>query len=293
MHAARSAQLIVAAFLMFTQQVTAQDSARVIHLWQNGAPGFENRKSEPEQAKDYWVKNVHNPSVSVFLPPKGKANGAAVIICPGGGHRLLVHDAEGVEPARFLNELGVTAFVLKYRLAREENSPYELFKTSAEDATRALRLVRSRAKEFNIDTSRIGMMGFSAGGEVVTGVAYSDGNAAKQAKDEVDKQSAKVNFQVLIYPGPGGVPDKIDRNAPPAFLLAANNDPCCADPVVKILQLYREAKVPVEVHLYAQGSHAFNMGNRSQLRSIQTWRQRLADWLRDNNILEPGAFKAE
>src|SRR5688572_29258656 len=106
MHALRIAQLIVAALFILTQQLFAQDSARVIHLWQNVAPGFEDRKNEPEEAKEYWVKNVHNPSVSVFLPPKGKSNGAAVIICPGGGHRLLVHGAEGVEPAKFLNELG-------------------------------------------------------------------------------------------------------------------------------------------------------------------------------------------
>src|SRR5579863_9656141 len=90
----------------------------VIHLWTNGAPGFENRRDEPEQTKDYWVRNINNPSITVFLPPKDKANGAAVLIFPGGGFRELVFNAEGAEPARFLNHLGVTAFVLKYRLPR-------------------------------------------------------------------------------------------------------------------------------------------------------------------------------
>src|ERR1051325_5405087 len=90
-----------------------------IPLWANGAPGFEERRKEPEQTGDYWVKNVHNPSLTVFAAPKDKANGAAVLICPGGGHRELVFKSEGTEPARYLNDLGITAFVLKYRLARE------------------------------------------------------------------------------------------------------------------------------------------------------------------------------
>ncbi|MDQ6812155.1 MAG: alpha/beta hydrolase, partial [Bacteroidota bacterium] len=109
----------------------------VVPLWQNGAPGFESRKNEPEEAKEYWVKNIHNPSIAVYLPPKEKRTGAAVVICPGGGHRLLVYNAEGVEPALFLNTLGVTAIVLKYRLAREENSPYSLDKHLRQDAYRA------------------------------------------------------------------------------------------------------------------------------------------------------------
>src|SRR4051812_24479298 len=91
-----------------------------ISLWKNGAPGFESRRDEKEQAKDYWIKNIHDPSVTVFMPPKDKATGAAVVVCPGGGHRLLVYKAEGVEPAEYLNSIGVAAFALKYRLGREE-----------------------------------------------------------------------------------------------------------------------------------------------------------------------------
>jgi acetyl esterase/lipase len=258
---------------------------QVIPLWENGAPGFENRKNEPEQAKDYWVKNIHNPTLTVFVPPAGKANGTAVVVCPGGGHRLLVYKAEGVEPAEYLSQLGVTVFVLKYRLAREENSPYSLDIHPREDALRAMRLVRSRAKEWSLDTNKIGMLGFSAGGEVVAAVAYLPASWNSAAKDPIDRMNGKPNFQMLVYPGPLGIPDKIPADAPPAFLLAANDDPCCAVTTANLLMRYREAKIPVEAHLYTKGDHGFNMGNRSKLQSIKSWPQRMADWLSDNGYL--------
>ena len=194
-------------------------------------------------------------------------------------------NAEGVEAAAFLNRIGVAAFVLKYRLVREENSPYK-FDHVKQDAYRAMRLVRSRAKEWGVDVNRLGMLGFSAGGEVVAMVAYGDGNGDKNAKDPVDRENGKPDFQMLVYPGPSFIPETISTDAPPAFLLAANDDPCCSGSVVEILNKYRAAKVPIEVHLYTQGNHAFNMGNRSQLNSIKTWPQRMADWLGDNGYLK-------
>ncbi len=264
----------------------AQDHAQQISLWPNGAPGFEKLRNQPEQAQDYWVKNINNPSITVYLPPKNKATGTAVIICPGGGHRLLVFNAEGVEPAVFLNNLGVAAFVLKYRLARDSNSPYSLNIHPREDAYRAMRFVRSHAREWNLDTNRIGIMGFSAGGEVADMVAYADGKGNLNAPDPVDRLNGKPNFLILIYPGPLAIPEVVPADAPPAFLLAANDDECCSGSTVNLLQKYRAAKVPVEAHILAHGNHGFNMGNRSKLNSVKTWPQRLADWLADNHWLE-------
>ena len=265
------------------QQVTPPQQ---IYLWINGAPGFENRKDEPEEAKDWWIKNIHNPSIIAYFPDKEKANGTAIVICPGGGHRALVYNSEGKDAALFLNSLGITAFVLKYRLFREENSPYTLEKDVKMDAYRAMRLVRHRAKEWNIDTAKIGMMGFSAGGEVVSLIAYQSGLDNVLTKDSIDKLNGKPNFQILIYPGPLGVPDSVTADAPPAFLLAANNDECCSEPIIKLLKAYRSAKAPVELHLYSVDKHAFNMGYRSTFASIKGWPQRLADWLHDNGYIK-------
>ena len=177
----------------------AQDTPQVIHLWKNGAPGFEYKKDEPEMAKDWWVRNINNPSITVFLPPKEIANGTAVLICPGGGFLNIVYDAEGKDAAKYLNSLGVTAFVLKYRLFRMENSPYKQ-EHPTQDIFRAMRLVKSRAKEFNIDTARLGVMGFSAGGEVSGWVSYRFKENHSNNADDIDKLSARPSFQILIYP---------------------------------------------------------------------------------------------
>ena len=209
-----------------------------------------------------------------------------MVICPGGGHRLLVFNAEGDDPARYLASLGVTAFALKYRLGREQGSPYSIEKHAREDGLRAMRLVRSRAREWNLDPKRIGMMGFSAGGEVVSMVAFGSGKDDPAPVDEIDRADARPNFLIMIYPGPLFIPEVVAADAPPAFLLAANDDQCCSPPVMKLLDRYRVAKVPVEAHLYSQSGHGFNMGNRSKLASIKTWPQRMADWLADNHWLD-------
>lgn len=264
--------------------LSTQMSPPVIPLWEHGVPGFESRKDIPEQAKDWWVKSINNPSLTVFVPPH--PNGCAIVIAPGGGHSQLVYTAEGVDAATFLNSLGVTAFVLKYRLAREEGSPYKLESCVPEDAYRAIRQVRFRAKEYGIDPKRVGILGFSAGGEVVSMVAYGDGTGNQIAHDDIDKVNGKPNFQMLVYPGPLGLPDVVPPDAPPAFFTAAVDDDSPANSIMKMLPKFKAAKVPIEVHLYAQGGHAFNMGQRTTLQTLRTWPQRLADWLADSGYLK-------
>ena len=277
--------IFISVFFLLSYILLAQQNKNIIPLWKNGAPGFENKKNEPELAKDWWVKNINNPSLTVYLPPQENANGTAVIICPGGGHRELVFNAEGKEAAEYFNSIGITAFVLKYRLFREENSPYTKENTLS-DGRRAMRLVRQQAAQWNLDTTKIGLMGFSAGGELAGWVAFDKSSEIIDAPDSIDKKKCKIDFLLLVYPGPLAVPDTITNDAPPLFMIAANDDECCSQPVVQLLQLYRKAAVKTEVHLYTQGKHGFNMGNRSTLKSINTWPQRMGDWLEDSGYLK-------
>ena len=278
---------ILCAFLCLPAAVVLADEPQVVPLWPNGPPGFESRRDEQEVAKDYWVKNIHNPSITVFLPPKEKSTGAAVVICPGGGHRELVYNAEGVDAARYLNSIGVAAFALKYRLGREQGSPYSIEKHAREDGVRAMRLVRARAQEWNVDPARVGIMGFSAGGEVASMVAFGAGEGDAKAADPVEQLSSRPDFLVMIYPGPLGIPAVIPPTSPPAFLIVANDDRGAARVIASLFQKYRDARVPVEAHIFARGGHAFNMGKRSKLATLKSWPQRLADWMADNEILSP------
>jgi acetyl esterase/lipase len=210
-----------------------------------------------------------------------------VIIVPGGGHRQLGFIGEGVEPAKFMNDLGITAFVLKHRLPREANSPYSLDIHPRQDIQRAMRLIRSRAAEWNLDPKRIGAMGFSAGGETVAMLVYSPSAGDPQAADPIDRVECRCDFQISVYPGPVGIPaGSIPADAPPAFFLVANDDQSHVGAVLDQVTKYEQAKRPVECHLYAKGGHGFTMGTRSKLASIQSWTQRLADWLADSGLLK-------
>jgi len=270
--------------LLLPALLMAAPAPEVIHLWPNGAPGFESRKDEPEQAKDYWVKNIHYPSVTVFRPEPGKANGCAVVVAPGGGFRELVFYAEGEQAAAALTKLGVTVFALKYRLPREAGSPYTMEHVK-QDAYRAIRLVRSRAQEFGIDPHRVGMLGFSAGGAVVLMVGFDRGDGAVAAVDPIDRQNGRPDFLMMVYPG-GDAPQVVPHDAPPAFLVCADDDEYGCDKVtMAIVERYRAARVPVELHLIARGKHAFNMGDRSEFLAIRHWPDRMADWLADRGLL--------
>jgi acetyl esterase/lipase len=209
-------------------------------------------------------------------------------VVPGGGHRELVFDAEGRDAAEFLNQLGVAAFVLKYRLARETDSRYQLATHVRDDAYRAMRLVRSRADQWQIDPGRVGMLGFSAGGEVVAMVAYGSGNGQPDAADPIDRQNGRPNFQMIVYPGPLGIPNEgVPADSPPLLIVCANDDHGHIEPTVDLVNKYRAAGAPVEAHIFARGGHAFNMGHRSELATLKGWPDRMADWLKDNGWLDP------
>jgi acetyl esterase/lipase len=274
------------AVLLFPLAATAQADPQVIHLWPNGAPGFESRKDIPEEAKDYWVRNINNPSLTVFSAPPSKATGCAVVVAPGGGFRELVFDAEGIQVASYLNSIGVTVFALKYRLPKEADSPYTL-ENVRQDAYRALRLVRSRAAEFQVDPRRIGIMGFSAGGVVVDQVAFGKGDGDSAAADPVDRVNGRPNFEVIVYPG-GPAPQDVPPDTAPAFIICATDDQYGCDKVaLDLYERFRAAHVPVEAHFIERGKHAFNMGYHSEYSAIRGWPNRLADWLGDSGFLKP------
>ena len=151
-----------------------------------------------------------------------------------------------------------------------------------------MRLVRSRAAEFGIDPNRIGMIGYSAGGEVVSVTTFGDNAGQPNSPDLIEQASARPDFIMEIYPGPLGIPSALPANAPPAFLLVADDDDHTVS-ILKLLNLYYAAKIPVECHIFTKGGHGFNQGKRSKLVTIKNWPQRLTDWLDDNNILDPNS----
>jgi len=263
---------------------SAQTPVR-IPLWPDGAPGFEARRNDPEEAKDWWCRNIHNPSVTRFDPPAGKSIGSSVVICPGGGHSQLVVGPEGDETARWFAQRGVTAFVLRYRLAREAGSPYQIEVHARQDGLRAMRMVRARATEWGLDPRRIGMLGFSAGGEVVSMVAYHPNEGDPKAPDPIDRISARPDWMAMVYPGPLGIPPELPTGLPKAFFLTAIDDNGPFATIVRLMQGHRGKGEPVEAHFLGAGGHGFNMGNRSTLQAVRTWPDRLAAWLEDTGTL--------
>lgn len=266
----------------------AAERGEEIRLWPSGAPGSEGEtasevfKGDARLPSNFSV--VHYPSIYVFLPPKDKASGMAVVVAPGGGHSQLVIDKEGWEIAGFLNRNGIAAFVLKYRLARAPGSHYTVEGNALADAARAMRTVRSRAAEWGVDPARIGIVGFSAGGEVAALIEtrFDAGNAT--ATDAIDRAGSRPDFAAVVYPGyrPGTI--TVPKDAPPTFLVCADDD---RSHVVTTVNLYldlQKQQVPAEMHIYGSGGHGF--GLRSKL-PVGNWPDRLLDWMRDRKLLQP------
>ena len=262
-----------------------ETEGEVVPLWPDGAPGFEDRKDEAEVVEKGSVTNVHYPTLTLFRPPEDRSNGVAIVIAPGGGLRKLGMKGGGYDPAKFLASRGYTTFVLKYRLSRQPGVPYKFEEHVLQDGQRAIRMVRHRAEEFRIDPENVGMLGFSAGGEVVSVTCYQPGEGNPEAPDPVDRLYAKPDFQMLVYPGPVGIPSKLPPDSPPAFMVIAADDNHTSV-LLNLMQRFREIGVDYEAHIYARGGHGFGMGTRSQRRSIQNWPDRMLDWLHDE-FVEP------
>jgi len=275
-------RLLFAACLAICASAAAAEQR--LPLWANGVPGFEARASIPEISQDYWTKHVNNPSITAYLPDAAKANGTAVLVVPGGGHNLLVTTTEGDAVAKWLADRGVAAFVLRYRLFREEGSPYSLEDARA-DTERAMRLIRSRADQFHINPHRVGVIGFSAGGELARMVTLSPPVPARGKGDAIDQLPARPDFAMLIFPGPLHGDEHVTKDAPPVFLAAANDDQCCSQPPIDVLGLYRQAGASAELHIYRAGGHAYNLGERTELISLKHSPQQIEDWLGDLGLL--------
>ena len=274
-----------ALLLLFAAGTARAADPEVVPIWPKGAPGAEARVHEAEIVENTYVRNVHMPTLTVFRADPARANGAAVVIAPGGGHRMLVFVNEGIMPAKRLKQFGITVFVLKYRLAREAGSTYSIEGDAAADARRAVRWVRAHAADYGVDPHRVGLMGFSAGGELVSMVADNPEPARGWKLDTVDQQSARPDFQILVYPGPLGVPGNAVAGAPPAFITAGALDICCEPPSMALFNQLREAKVPAELHIFASTDHGFNVAMHNDRVSIQHWPDRLFDWLSDEGWL--------
>jgi endo-1,4-beta-xylanase len=277
------------ALLLLPATVLTAAQPKEILLWPNGAPGSEGKTGEEAVRVtadgEHVVTNVHKPSLTPYLPPKDKATGAAVIIAPGGGHREMWVDHEGHNLAKWLSARGVAAFVLKYRLAREANSTYKIDEHALADTQRSIRLVRHRASEWSINPARIGVMGFSAGGELaaLASMRFDGGN--KEAADAIDRENSRPDFQALIYPGSSGriVPAK---DSPPVFLVCGYKDrPDISSGLAQVYLKFKEVGVPAELHIYAEIGHGF--GVREKNRSAAGgWPARFEEWLSDLGFLK-------
>jgi acetyl esterase/lipase len=264
-------------------------------LWPDGAPGAQGSQDEDR------------PTLTPYVLPAGRGTGTAVIVCPGGGYQHLSMDKEGDQPARWLNSLGIMAFVLKYRLGPKYHHPNELM-----DAQRAIRTVRTRAAEYGVLPDRIGIMGFSAGGHLAAsaGTHFDAGNSS--AADPIDRVGSRPDFLVLCYAvitfsepyahqGSlhallGEQPDaklvtelsnelQVTAKTPPAFLFHTTTD--ATVPVENSVMFYmalRKAGVPAELHIYERGPHGVGLAPTDE--ALSSWPARLADWLRVRGLLK-------
>ena len=282
----------------------AGEKLPVLNLWpdkppdETGSVGEEKDTSTPKSGKIAGqpvirLGNVSKPTITVYRPAKDKDTGAAVIVCPGGGYNILALDLEGTEVCEWLNSLGVTAVLLKYRVPVRKTTPRHL--AALQDAQRALSLVRSKAEEWKIDPKRIGMLGFSAGGHLTAAASTSYDRRSYEAIDDVDKVNCRPDFAVLVYPAyltnakKDALADGlvVNKQTPPMFLAHASDDGVPSENSAQMYLALKRAGVPAELHLYASGGHGFGM--RKTDRPCTRWPERCAAWLKQQGWLKKGS----
>lgn len=295
----------MALFGFLAMDLSAQDT--IMSLWPNEVPHQKrsNEKEKIETGQIDWITNVQQPTIEVYLPTKGNANGQAVVIFPGGGYHGLAYDWEGTDIAKSLNSKGVAGIVVKYRLPISKSIVEAKEVVPLQDAQRAIRLVRSRAEEWNISEGKIGVMGFSAGGHLAStlGTHYDDKVYEKQ--DGADGFSARPDFMALIYPvvsmdnktthsGSKGAllgedpsdnlanrfsaNKNVTKDTPPTFLLHAQDDDVV--PIENSILMFSALKdqgIPVTMHIYPKGGHGFSLALEDQ--RLMNWITLLYDWL--------------
>jgi endo-1,4-beta-xylanase len=269
--------------------------AKVVTLWPPGSPmlkplagydkpeNFNMRRGSPGVVES--VTNIHNPSIELHLAPPDKANGMAIIVAAGGGNNTCNLGTEGTDIATWLNSIGVSAFVERYRL-----KPYNSATDALADTQQCFRLVRANAKEWNIDPKRVGIMGFSAGGEQSARVAIHFDNGDPSAADPVARQSDRPDFTVLVYAG--WVVNGLDlqntpKNGPPAFCTVAGvDDMYHATQTIDFVSAWLKAGIPTELHIYGHGGHANGIKPRGGI-PFGTWQNRFVEWVTDLGMMKP------
>ena len=280
----------------------ASEPARVIELWPKGAPGEKGDLGEERdmtKPSDGLIAgktvirlgNVSKPTITIYRPPADKDTGAAVLVCPGGGYHILAMDLEGTEVCDWLNSIGVTGVLLKYRVPKREG--LEKHAPALQDAQRALGLVRGHAKEWGIDSQRIGVLGFSAGGHLCATLSCHGETRTYPAADEADQVSCRPDFVVLIYPGGLTVKGEDDKLAPelkvttslpPAFIAMAGDDPVRVENAIFYAIALKNVNVPVELHIYPSGGHGYGLRRTKEM--VTSWPDRATDWMRVRGLLE-------
>lgn len=269
--------------------VLAAELPTEIPLWPKGAPGSEGKTAQEVVTKsasgEISVWGIHHPSLTPYLPAKGKATGTAMLVIPGGGHRVLAITHEGYNVGEWLAERGIAAFVLKHRLARETNSTYKIEVEALADTQRAMRLIRSRASEWGFDPAKVGAMGFSAGGELVNLVCAKFDEGKPDAADPIDRQPCRPNFQALIYPGRSG-DIQPTKGFPPVFLACSYTDrQDIAEGLAETYLRFKRAGVPAELHIYSAGGHGFGLRAKNA-KPVGAWAVRMDEWMVDSGFVK-------